>query len=126
VARRSTTSVSSGFLPASSRHWARASTSASGLGSTLLVACTDVLVEGSHFRRDWSSAHDVGRKAVAVNLADVAAMGARPTAVLAGVCVPGDLEVSWLTGLAEGLRDGQPPLEAAWWAGTRSPASRSA
>ncbi len=75
------------------------------LGSTLLVACTDVLVEGSHFRRDWSSAHDVGRKAVAVNLADVAAMGARPTAVLAGVCVPGDLEVSWLTGLAEGLRD---------------------
>ncbi len=75
------------------------------LGGTRVVACTDVLVEGSHFRRDWSSAHDVGRKAVAVNVADVAAMGARPVAVLAGVAAPAELAVDWLTELAEGLRD---------------------
>lgn len=75
------------------------------LSGTRVVACTDVLVEGSHFRRDWSSAHDVGRKAVAVNLADVAAMGARPVAVLAGVAAPADLAVDWLTELADGLRD---------------------
>jgi thiamine-monophosphate kinase len=72
---------------------------------TQVVVCTDVLVEGSHFRRDWSSAHDVGRKAVAVNVADVAAMGARPVAVLAGVAAPGDLAVDWLVDLARGLRD---------------------
>ena len=75
------------------------------LGGTSVVACTDVLVEGFHFRRDWSGGHDVGRKAVAVNAADVAAMGARPIAVLAGVSAPGDLPVGWLTDLADGLRD---------------------
>lgn len=75
------------------------------LGGPAVVACTDVLVEGSHFRRDWSSGHDVGRKAVAVNLADVAAMGARPVAVLAGVAAPSDLPVDWLRELAAGLRD---------------------
>src|SRR5919198_6409792 len=47
-----------------------------------VVATTDVLVEGVHFRLDWSSPELVGRKAVAVNLADLAALGAVPTALL--------------------------------------------
>ena len=70
-----------------------------------VVATTDVLVEGVHFRRDWSSAYDVGRKAAAANLADVAAMGATGTALLVGLAAPGDLPLSWATGLADGLRD---------------------
>lgn len=70
-----------------------------------VVATTDVLVEGVHFRRDWSSAYDVGRKAAAANLADVAAMGATATALLVGLAAPGDLPVAWATGLADGLRD---------------------
>lgn len=70
-----------------------------------VVATTDVLVEGVHFRRDWSSAYDVGRKAAAANLADVAAMGATATALLVGLAAPGDLPVEWATGLADGLRD---------------------
>lgn len=70
-----------------------------------VVATTDVLVEGVHFRRDWSSAQDVGRKAAAANLADVAAMGATATALLVGLAAPGDLPVAWATGLADGLRD---------------------
>ena len=41
-----------------------------------VVASLDVLVEGVHFRRDWSEARDVGRKAVAVNIADIEAIGA--------------------------------------------------
>jgi thiamine-monophosphate kinase len=70
-----------------------------------VVATTDVLVEGVHFRRDWSSAYDVGRKAAAANLADVAAMGATGTALLVGLAAPGDLPLAWATGLADGLRD---------------------
>ena len=70
-----------------------------------VVVSTDVLVEGSHFRRDWSSAVDVGHRAAAANLADVAAMGGTASALVVGLTVPSDLEVEWALGLAEGLRD---------------------
>ena len=70
-----------------------------------VVATTDVLVEGVHFRRDWSSAYDVGRKAAAASLADVAAMGGTATSLLVGLALPSDLPVSWVLGLADGLRD---------------------
>jgi len=70
-----------------------------------VVATTDVLVEDVHFRLDWSSAYDVGRKAAAANLADVAAMGATGTALLVGLAAPPDLPVAWATDLADGLRD---------------------
>jgi len=68
-----------------------------------VLASTDVLVEGRHFRRDWCTAVDVGRRAAAANLADIAAMGANPTALLVALCVPTDLEVRWAEDLAGGL-----------------------
>ncbi|MEN3305581.1 MAG: thiamine-monophosphate kinase [Micromonosporaceae bacterium] len=68
-----------------------------------VVASTDVLVEGRHFRRDWSSATDVGHRAAAANLADIAAMGAVPTALLVGFCAPPDLDVRWAEQLTDGL-----------------------
>jgi thiamine-monophosphate kinase len=68
-----------------------------------VVASTDVLVEGRHFRRDWSSAADVGHRAAAANLADIAAMGATPIALLVALCVPVDLEVTWAEELAAGM-----------------------
>ena len=70
-----------------------------------VVATTDILVEGVHFRRNWSTAYDVGRKAAAANLADVAAMGGTATALLVGLAAPADLPVAWALGLADGLRD---------------------
>jgi thiamine-monophosphate kinase len=70
-----------------------------------VVATTDLLVEGRHFRRDWSSAFDVGCKAAAQNLADVAAMGASPTALLVGFATPGDLPVAWAEDLARGIAE---------------------
>jgi thiamine-monophosphate kinase len=70
-----------------------------------VVATTDVLVEGVHFRRDWSTAYDVGRKAAAASLADVAAMGGVGTALLVGLAAPPDLPVQWALDLADGLRD---------------------
>lgn len=68
-----------------------------------VVATTDLLVEDRHFRRAWSGPYDVGRRAAAQNLADVAAMGARPTALLVGFAAPPDLPLSWAEGLADGL-----------------------
>ena len=69
-----------------------------------VVATTDLLVERRHFRRDWSSATDVGHKAAAQNLADIAAMGAVPTALLVGLAAPPDLPMQWALELTEGLR----------------------
>jgi thiamine-monophosphate kinase len=68
-----------------------------------VVATTDLLVEGRHFRRDWSGAFDIGCKAAAQNLADIAAMGASPTALLVGFAAPGDLAVAWAEDLVRGL-----------------------
>src|SRR6185437_10720255 len=68
-----------------------------------VVATTDFLLEGRHFRRDWSSAADVGHKAAARSLADCAAMGAEPSALLVALAAPPDLPVSWARELTAGL-----------------------
>jgi thiamine-monophosphate kinase len=70
-----------------------------------VVATTDLLVEGRHFRRDWSGPADIGAKAAAQNLADVAAMGAIPVALLVGFAAPGDVAVAWARDLMAGLAD---------------------
>jgi thiamine-monophosphate kinase len=68
-----------------------------------VVAAVDLLIEGRHFLRSWSSAHDVGVKAAARSLADIAAMGAVPTALLVALAAPGTLPVRWALDLAAGL-----------------------
>ncbi|VEI02813.1 Thiamine-monophosphate kinase [Acidipropionibacterium jensenii] len=69
------------------------------------VVSTDVLVEGVHFRRSWSEAEDVGRKSVAVNVADIEAMGAVPVALVVGLSAPGDLPASWARECMTGMRE---------------------
>lgn len=78
-----------------------------------VVASTDLLVEGRHFRRDWSSGEDVGHKAAARAFSDIAAMGARPTALLVGLAAPGGLELSWVDALMAGLREECAQVDAA-------------
>jgi thiamine-monophosphate kinase len=69
------------------------------------VATTDMLVEGRHFRLDWSSAYDVGRKAAAQNLADLEAMGARAVSLLVALAAPAATTVRFAEDLARGLVD---------------------
>ena len=73
--------------------------------SGTVVATTDTLVHGPDFRLAWSSGYDLGWKAAAVNLADIAAMGARPTALLVALAVPRDLRLSFVERLADGFRE---------------------
>ncbi|MER6506875.1 thiamine-phosphate kinase [Nonomuraea sp. NPDC001636] len=70
-----------------------------------VVVSTDLLVERRHFRLDWSGGRDVGRKAAAQNLADIAAMGAVPTSIVVGLGIPAELPVAWLDALTDGFRE---------------------
>ena len=74
-----------------------------GAPSGSVVAAVDLLIEGRHFRRDWSAAYDIGVKAAARSLADIAAMGAVNTALLVALAAPGTLPARWATDLADGL-----------------------
>lgn len=73
-------------------------------GGPVLVS-TDVLVSTVHFRTDWAPPCDIGRRAAAASLADIAAMGGRTTALVVALASPPDLAVSWALRLADGLRD---------------------
>lgn len=68
-----------------------------------VVATTDTLVHGPDFRLAWSQPFDLGFKAAAVNLSDVAAMGARPIALLVALAMPDATPVSFVRGFADGL-----------------------
>lgn len=67
-----------------------------------LVVTTDMLVEGRHFRQDWSTPEDIGHKSVAENLADISAMGADPTGVVMALALPSTTEIEWVDGFLRG------------------------
>jgi thiamine-monophosphate kinase len=75
-----------------------------------LVATEDLLVEGVHFRREWSSWRDLGYKAAAVNLSDLAAMGAEPLGLLIGLAAPRDTDEEAVVELYEGLAEAGVPV----------------
>jgi thiamine-monophosphate kinase len=74
---------------------------AGGDGRT--VVSLDMLVEGRHFRLDWSRPHDIGRKAIAQNAADIEAMGARATAFVVGFGAPPATPAELAVELADGM-----------------------
>ncbi len=68
-----------------------------------LVICADTLVAGRHFPLD-TSPHAIGWKSVAVNLSDIAAMGAKPHSILLALSLP-QIDHDWLKGFSQGLYD---------------------
>jgi thiamine-monophosphate kinase len=74
------------------------------------VVTQDTLVEGVHFRLDWASRRDVGYKAAAVNLSDLAAMGAEPDGLLVALGVPADTDADRVLELYEGLNEPGVPV----------------
>lgn len=68
-----------------------------------VAVSTDMLVEGRHFRLDWSSPHDVGRKAIAQNAADIEAMGGRASSFVVAFGAPAQTPASRVQELADGM-----------------------
>ena len=73
----------------------------SAQGSVLVS--TDMLVEGRHFRRDWVDAADVGHRAAAASLSDIAAMGGTTTGLVVAFAAPGHVPAQWALDLGTGL-----------------------
>ena len=74
------------------------------VGAKRQVMTTDMAVEGVHFRTDWSTGFEIGRKVTAANAADVLAMGALPDYLLVAVGLTGVEEMSWIEDLARGIK----------------------
>ena len=68
------------------------------------VMTTDMAVEGVHFRTDWSTAFEIGRKVTAANAADILAMGAIPDYLLVAVALTGKEDFKWVEDLAKGIK----------------------
>ncbi|PCK25526.1 thiamine-phosphate kinase [Rhodococcus qingshengii] len=81
-------------------------------GDGRVVVSSDMLVEGRHFRMDWSSPRDIGRKAVAQNAADVVSMGARPTAFTVSLGCPPSTPVDVIDAISAGIWDAATDLGA--------------
>ncbi len=95
-----------------------------------LVVTTDVLVDGVHFSDGMAkpnvyttSPEDVGWRAVAANLSDLAAMGATPLGITVGLSLPGMIPVTWVERLYQGLSECLQKYQTVLWGGdvTRSP-----
>ncbi len=75
-----------------------------GLSSNQFVVTTDSMVEGRDFRSDFSTGYDIGYKAAATNLSDVAAMGAQPISLVVALLITRETKLSWLEDFAKGLQ----------------------
>lgn len=72
-------------------------------GDGRTAVSTDMLVQGRHFRLDWSTPHDIGRKAIAQNAADIEAMGGHATAFVVAFGAPADTPTEAAVQLADGM-----------------------
>jgi len=70
---------------------------------TSLVVTTDMAVEEVHFKVNWSSAQEIGRKVAAANLADIYAMGGKPKYLTVAMAATGNEELEWMLDVARGI-----------------------
>ena len=70
---------------------------------TSLVVTTDMTVEDVHFKVNWSSAQEIGRKVAAANLADIYAMGGKPKYLTVAMAATGNEELEWMLDVARGI-----------------------
>jgi thiamine-monophosphate kinase len=70
-----------------------------------LLMTTDILAEGSHFKRGWSGPEQIGIKAAECNISDIAAMGGNPTWMLISLVLSKETDVEWVRGLYTGISD---------------------
>jgi len=75
------------------------------MGEKALLVTTDILIEGIHFERSWINPYQLGGKALAVNLSDIAAMGGTPKYFLISIGLPKNLLYSFISSLYRGLKE---------------------
>ncbi|MCE5333607.1 MAG: thiamine-phosphate kinase [Desulfobacteraceae bacterium] len=74
-------------------------------GPAYLLATCDIQVEGIHFIRNAITPYQLGKKAIAINISDIAAMGGQACWILVSLAIPGDTEVAFIEELYTGMRE---------------------
>lgn len=74
-------------------------------GPDYLLMTTDLVIEGVHFHRDWGSPEQIGKRALAANISDIAACGGIPRDAFISIAVPHKVEVEWLDALYQGMAE---------------------
>jgi len=75
------------------------------IGRKVLLVTTDILIEGIHFDRSWINPYRLGKKALTVNLSDIAAMGGTPRYFLISLGLPKNLPLSFISSFYRGLKE---------------------
>nr|WP_255498109.1 thiamine-phosphate kinase [Nakamurella sp. PAMC28650] len=70
-----------------------------------VVISVDMLVDGVHFRTDWATGEQIGRRAALASMADIAAMGAAPTSLVVAISAPGTTPTDLILGIGKGLHE---------------------
>jgi thiamine-monophosphate kinase len=74
-------------------------------GSAHQILTTDIAVEGVHFRREWSTPYEIGRRIAAANIADVLSMNGKCDYLLVAATLTGKEDLDWIRALAQGIAD---------------------
>jgi thiamine-monophosphate kinase len=69
------------------------------------ILTTDIAVEGVHFRSDWSSAYEIGKRIAVANIADILSMNGKCDYLLVATTLTGDEDIDWIRDLAQGIQD---------------------
>jgi thiamine-monophosphate kinase len=74
-------------------------------GASQQIITTDLAIEGVHFRLDWSSPYEIGKRAAAANIADIMSMNGKCDYLVVAAALTGDESVDWIRDLAQGIDD---------------------